>query len=155
MLAVPFTEASSRRGKTNQLKVKDTSWHFFAVLALARTDEEAQTFRNMIKKTIGNAEYKTILVIDALSSPLGLELFEEYVSYSAMSMYYNGNNNQQSKDNARKAREVLDRTWRDLYDCFYTPPELAATKREIEECHRALIEALGKPERRLVLKIML
>ena len=67
----------------------------------------------MIKKTIGNAEYKTILVIDALSSPLGLELFEEYVSYSAMSMYYNGNNNQQSKDNARKAREVLDRTWRD------------------------------------------
>lgn len=154
MLAVPFTEASSRRGKTNQLKVKDTSWHFFAVLALARTDEEAQTFRNMIKKTIGNAEYKTILVIDALSSPLGLELFEEYVSYSAMSMYYNGNNNQQSKDNARKAREVLDRTWRDLYDCFYTPPELAATKREIEECHRALIEALGKPERRLVLKII-
>lgn len=94
-------------------KVKDTSWHFFAVLALARTDEEAQTFRNMIKKTIGNAEYKNILVIDALSSPLGLELFEEYVSYSAMSMYYNGNNNQQSKDNARKAREVLDRTWRD------------------------------------------
>ena len=40
------------------------------------------------------------------------------------------------------------------YDCFYTPPELAATKREIEECHRALIEALGKPERRLVLKII-
>ena len=29
-----------------------------------------------------------------------------------------------------------------------------ATKREIEECHRALIEALGKPERRLVLKII-
>lgn len=96
----------------DQLKVKDTSWHFFAVLALARTDEEAQTFRNMIKKTIGNAEYKNITVIDALSSPLGLELFEEYVSYSAMSMYYNGNNNQQSKDNARKAGEVLDRTWR-------------------------------------------
>lgn len=43
---------------------------------------------------------------------------------------------------------------KDLYDCFYTPPELAATKREIEECHRALIEALGKPERRLVLKII-
>lgn len=43
---------------------------------------------------------------------------------------------------------------KDLYDRFYTPPELAATKREIEECHRALIEALGKPERRLVLKII-
>ena len=111
--ALPVVTVTNFVKMMDQLKVKDTSWHFFAVLALARTDEEAQTFRNMIKKTIGNAEYKTILVIDALSSPLGLEHFEEYVSYSAMSMYYNGNNNQQSKDNARKAREVLDRTWRD------------------------------------------
>ena len=111
--ALPVVTVTNFVKMMDQLKVKDTSWHFFAVLALARTDEEAQTFRNMIKKTIGNAEYKTILVIDALSSPLGLELFEEYVSYSAMSMYYHGNNNQQSKDNARKAREVLDRTWRD------------------------------------------
>lgn len=115
--ALPVVTVTNFVKMMDQLKVKDTSWHFFAVLALARTDEEAQTFRNMIKKTIGNAEYKNILVIDALSSPLGLELFEEYVSYSAMSMYYNGNNNQQSKDNARKAREVLDRTWRDrLHD---------------------------------------
>lgn len=111
--ALPVVTVTNFVKMMDQLKVKDTSWHFFAVLALARTDEEAQTFRKMIKKTIGNAEYKNILVIDALSSPLGLELFEEYVSYSAMSMYYNGNNNQQSKDNARKAREVLDRTWRD------------------------------------------
>jgi len=57
---------------------------------------------------------------------------------------------------ARKAKggEHMNKLLKDLYDCFYTPPELAATKREIEECHRALIEALGKPERRLVLKII-
>ena len=48
----------------------------------------------------------------------------------------------------------MNKLLKDLYDCFYTPPELAATKREIEECHRALIEALDKPERRLVLKII-
>lgn len=48
----------------------------------------------------------------------------------------------------------MNKLLKDLYDCFYTPPELAATKREIEECHRALIEALGKPERRLVLRII-
>lgn len=50
--------------------------------------------------------------------------------------------------------EHMNKLLKDLYDCFCTPPELAATKREIEECHRALIEALGKPERRLVLKII-
>ena len=43
---------------------------------------------------------------------------------------------------------------KDLYDYFYTPPELSAQKQEIEECHRALSEALGKPERRLVLRII-
>ena len=35
----------------------------------------------------------------------------------------------------------MNKLLKDLYDCFCTPPELAATKREIEECHRALIEA--------------
>ena len=50
--------------------------------------------------------------------------------------------------------EHMNKLLKDLYDCFYTPPELAATKQEIEECPRALIEALGKPERRLMLKII-
>ena len=43
---------------------------------------------------------------------------------------------------------------KDLYDCFYTPPELPTQKQEIEECHQALSEVLGKPERRLVLQII-
>ena len=41
-----------------------------------------------------------------------------------------------------------------LYDCFYTPPELSAPRQEIEKCHKALIEVLEKPERRLVLQII-
>ena len=43
---------------------------------------------------------------------------------------------------------------KDMYDCFYAPPELQAQKQEIEECHQALIEVLEKPERRLVLQII-
>lgn len=43
---------------------------------------------------------------------------------------------------------------KEVYDCFYTPPEFPAQKQEIEECHQALIEALEKPERRLVLQII-
>lgn len=95
------------------LKSKDVGWHFIAVLALAKTDEEAQALRIQIKNTIASEDYKNITVIDALSTPLGLEEFEKYVDYSAMSMYYQGNNNQQSKDNARKAKEVLERAWKD------------------------------------------
>lgn len=48
----------------------------------------------------------------------------------------------------------MNRLLKDLYDCFYTPPELPAQKQEIEECHQALIEALAKSERRLVLQII-
>ena len=36
---------------------------------------------------------------------------------------------------------------KELYDCFYTPPELSAPRQEIEECHKTLIEVLEKPER--------
>lgn len=43
---------------------------------------------------------------------------------------------------------------KDLYDYFYTPPEFSEQKQEVEECHQALIKALEKPERRLVLRIM-
>ena len=43
---------------------------------------------------------------------------------------------------------------KELYDCFYTPPELSAPRQEIENCHKALIEMLEKPERRLVLQII-
>ncbi len=43
---------------------------------------------------------------------------------------------------------------KNLYDCFYTPPELSVKRQEVEECHQALIRALEKPERRLVLRII-
>lgn len=48
----------------------------------------------------------------------------------------------------------MDKLLKDLYDCFYIPPEHSAQKQEIEECHQTLIEVLGKPERRLVLQII-
>ena len=41
-----------------------------------------------------------------------------------------------------------------LYDCFYTLPELSEQENEVEECHKALIAALEKPERKLVLRII-
>ena len=48
----------------------------------------------------------------------------------------------------------MNKLLKDLYDCFYIAPELLAQKQEIEKCHQALIEALEKPERRLVLQII-
>lgn len=110
---LPVVTMSDFKKAMDALKNKDVDWHFYAVLALAKTDEEAQSFRTLIKNTIADPAYKNITVIDALSTPLGLEAFEQYVDYSAMSMYYNGNNGQQSKENAKKAKAVLERDWKD------------------------------------------
>ena len=46
----------------------------------------------------------------------------------------------------------MEKLLKGLYDCFYTPPEFSEQKQEVEECHQALIKALEKPERRLVLR---
>lgn len=110
---LPVVTMSDFKKAMDVLKNKDVDWHFYAVLALAKTDEEAQSLRTLIKKTVADPVYKNIAVIDALSTPLGLEAFEQYVDYSAMSLYYNGNNGQQSKEYAKKAKDVLERDWKD------------------------------------------
>lgn len=33
----------------------------------------------------------------------------------------------------------MNKLLKDLYDCFYTSPELSELKQEVEECHQALI----------------
>ncbi len=109
---LPVVTMSDFKRAMDVLKHKDSKWRFYAVLALASTEDEAQSFRTLIQQTMTNVEYKNITVIDALSSPLGLEALEQYVEYSAMAMYYQSNNNQQSKENARKAKDVLERDWK-------------------------------------------
>ncbi len=111
--ALPIVTVSDFTKTMDVLKNKDTAWRFYSVLAVAKDEDEAQNFRALIKRTIANEEYKNIIVIDALSSPLGIELFEQYVDYSAMAMYYQGNNNQQAKDNSTKAKNILNRTWKE------------------------------------------
>lgn len=48
----------------------------------------------------------------------------------------------------------MNETLRSLYDRFYTPLPLVEFEREVETCHRQLIERLEKPERKLVLQII-
>ena len=48
----------------------------------------------------------------------------------------------------------MNETLKSLYDRFYTPLPLAEYEQEVETCHHQLIERLGKPERKLVLRII-
>lgn len=103
---------SSYNREMEKLKNGDSNWRFKAVLALAKTDEEAMRLRRLIQETIVRTEYNNIIVIDALSTPLGREAFLNFVDYSSMAMYYQKSNNKQSKEYEIKARDVLEREWK-------------------------------------------
>ena len=48
----------------------------------------------------------------------------------------------------------MDKLLKALYDSFYTPLPMHDIQREVEDAHRQLIQALDKPERKLVLRII-
>jgi len=108
---IPVTAADFTR-IINILRNKPTKWNFHAVIAFAKDDVEAASFRKTIKAAVADKQYENIVFIDALSTPLGIEAFEQYVDYSAMAMYYNGNNNSASRENTDKARHILDQDWK-------------------------------------------
>lgn len=48
----------------------------------------------------------------------------------------------------------MNETLKALYDKFYKKPELPELNESVEANHRLLIERLGKPERKLLLRII-
>ena len=105
----------------NSLKNRQENWHFNAVIAFAKDSNEGAALRNKIKAAVASGEYTNILFIDATSSPLGDEDFDAYVEYSAMAMYYQGNNPQSSRDNAKKAEQMLSINWKNrIYNGIFT-----------------------------------
>jgi len=96
----------------NTLRDKPAGWHFHVVIAFAKDEAEAATFRKTIKAAVADKQYESIVFIDALSTPLSSEAYEQYVDFSAMAMYYQGSNNTSSRESTDKAKRVLDQDWK-------------------------------------------
>lgn len=107
----PVTSADFTR-TINSLRNEPAGWHFPVVIAFARDEAEAAAFRKTLRAAVADEQNESIVFIDALSTPLGSEAFEQYVDYSAMAMYYQGSNNASSKENSDKAKRVLDQDWK-------------------------------------------
>ena len=107
----PVTTADFTR-IINILRDRATGWNFNAVIAFAKDDAEAATFRKTLGAAVADKQYENIVFIDALSTPLGSEAFEQYVDFSAMAMYYQGSNNTSSRESSDKAKRVLDQDWK-------------------------------------------
>ncbi len=107
----PVTAADFTR-TINILRDRATGWNFHAVIAFGKDDAESATFRKTLRTAVADKQYENIVFIDALFTPLGQEAFEQYVDFSAMAMYYQGNQNTSSRENADKAKRVLDQDWK-------------------------------------------
>jgi hypothetical protein len=107
----PVTAADFTR-TINILRDKAAGWNFHVVIAFAKDEAEAATFRKTLRAAVADKQYESIVFIDALSTPLGSEAFEQYVDFSAMALYYQGSNNTSSRESSDKAKRVLDQDWK-------------------------------------------
>lgn len=107
----PVTTADFTR-TINSLRDKASVWNFHAVIAFAKDDAEAASFRKILKTAVADKQYENIVFIDALSTPLGAEAFDQYVDFSALAMYYQGSNNTSARENSDKSKRVLDQDWK-------------------------------------------
>lgn len=111
-IATVTASASEFTRTINVLRDKTTSWNFHAVIAFAKDEMEAVSFRKTLRMAVADRQYENIVFIDALSTPLGQEAFEQYVDFSAMAQYYQSNQNTSSKESADKAKRILDQDWK-------------------------------------------
>ena len=96
----------------NALQGKDPGWRFFALIAFAKDDSEVPPFRKSIKEAAASEDYRHIIFIDALSTPLGTDAFEQYLDYAAMSLNFAGNDKDLSKNYADNAKDELKIGWK-------------------------------------------
>ena len=87
-------------------------WQFPTVIAFAKDEAEARAFRVKIKEAVQEERYRHMVFIDALSTPLGEDAFQKYVEFSAMALYYQGNNKTAAEQQAREANQVLEQNWK-------------------------------------------
>jgi hypothetical protein len=96
----------------DKYKDKDLRWHFLAVVAFAKDDTEVVPFRKLIKDAVTSGDYDNIIFIDALSTPLGADAFEQYLDFQSISMHYTTSDKDLARKYAKDAKDVLDIEWR-------------------------------------------
>ena len=104
------------KDKINRIRDKYMAWRFCAVIAFAKDDTEIVTLRKQVREMAEelykNDSNSNIVLVDALSTPLGLDAFREYADFAAMASFYNGNDKSASSDQEQKALNILSK-WKD------------------------------------------
>lgn len=96
----------------NGLQNQESPGKFSSIIAFAKDEAEAVHFRNELKEKAKDPEYQDILFIDALTTPLGHDAFENWVEESAMANYHQSSNRTAASDHSSRADSILKTDWK-------------------------------------------
>jgi hypothetical protein len=92
----------------NKITNEQTTYKFHAVLSFARSDEEQNKMRELIKVAIKDERYKDLVLIDASSTVLGIERFGQWVECAANEEYWRTKDGKLADEMSRKAKAILE-----------------------------------------------
>lgn len=102
--AVRYASAASFNSELGKL-LSDYSREFRVLVAFARNDDEASSIKNLILQA--SAKHSDLIFIDASTTPLGKDLFDQYVENRAYCSYYAKSDRQHAQSFERAAGEIL------------------------------------------------
>lgn len=95
----------------NKITNEAQNYKIRAVMAFARTDDEQSKIRELIKGAIKDDRYSNLVFIDASSTVMGKDRFEQYIDCAANEEYWRQKDRSLSEEMARKAKTLLE-DWR-------------------------------------------
>lgn len=137
-----------KAGKAMQL-AEENEQRLYVVMTFAKNEDEAVVIRKKIENTILQRPSTRVLFIDASMNTLGNKAYNEWVEHKATSAYFTGKDNDQSRQYATYANDVL-KQWRErIADGHFRVYTIAAPTGENVANVDALIELLLETDRKI------
>ncbi len=92
----------------NKITNEPTTYKINAILSFARSDEEQNKIRELIKNAMKDNRYEDLVFIDASSTILGAERFEQWADYAANEEYWRTKDIKLADEMFRKAKSILE-----------------------------------------------
>lgn len=95
-------------GVINKITNERSGYKFRAVLSFARSDEEQNKIRALIRGAVNEDRYQDLIFIDASSTVLGCDRFEQWVACSSNEEYWRTKDGKLADEMSRKAKAILE-----------------------------------------------
>lgn len=92
----------------NRITNEPTTYKLRVVLSFARSDEEQNKIRELIKGAMKDDRYKDLIFVDASSTVLGGERFGQWVECTANEAYWRTKDGKLADEMSRKAKSILE-----------------------------------------------